>query len=109
MMNTPSYPPPLSKLTGNSLSQINCTEHEVKTIIELLNPNKASGDDGISNKMLKGVSKYVSKPLCILMNRSFDKGIFPITWKLANVIEIFKKGEKSQTSNYGTAAFLSCI
>ena len=42
---------------------------------EVHNPNKASGDDdGISRKMLKGVSKSVSEPLCILMNRSFEEG-----------------------------------
>ena len=58
--------------------------------MEVLNPNKASGDDGISHEMLKGVSKSVSKPLCILINRSFDEGIFPDTWTLANVIPIFK-------------------
>ena len=48
--------PPFVKLTDNSLSEINCTENEIETIIEVLNPNKASGDDGISHKMLKGVS-----------------------------------------------------
>ena len=101
--------PPFSKLTNNSLSEINCTEHEIQTIIEVLNPNKASGDDGISHKMLKGVSKSVSKPLYILMNRSFSEGIFPDTWKLANVIPIFKKGDKSQPSNYRPVALLSCI
>ena len=63
----------------------------IENIIEVLNPNKASGDDGISHKILEGVSKSVSKPLCILMNRSFDAGFFPDTWKLANVIPIFKK------------------
>ena len=83
--------PPFAKLTDNSLSEINCTEYEIETIIEVLNPNKASGDDGISHKMLKGVSKSVSKPLCILMNRSFSEGIFPDTWKLANVIPILKR------------------
>ena len=101
--------PPFPKLTDNSLSEINCTEHEIQTIIEVLDPNKASGDDGISHKMLKGVSKSVSKPLCILMNRSFSEGIFPDTWKLANVIPIFKKGDKSQPSNYRPVALLSCI
>ena len=101
--------PPFAKLTDNSLSEINCTENEIETIIEVLNPNKASGDDGISHKMLKGVSKSVSKPLCILMNRSFSEGIFPDTWKLANVIPIFKKGDKSQPSNYRPVALLSCI
>ena len=59
--------------------------------------------------MLNGVSKSVSKPLCILMNRSFSEGIFPDTWKLANVIPIFKKGDKSQPSNYRPVALLSCI
>ena len=41
--------------------------------------------------MLKGVSKTVSNPLCILMNRSFDEGIFPDIWKLANVIPILRR------------------
>ena len=59
--------------------------------------------------MLKGVSESVSLPLCILMNRSFSEGIFPDTWKLANVIPIFKKGDKSQPSNYRPVALLSCI
>ena len=50
--------------------------------------------------MLRGVSKSVPKPLCILMNRSFEEGIFADIWKIANVIPIFKKGDKSQPSNY---------
>ena len=40
-----------------------CVRSVVQYIIEVLNPNKASGGDGISHKMLKGVSKYVPKPL----------------------------------------------
>ena len=45
-------------------------------MIEVLRPNKVCGDDGISHKMRKDVSKSVSKPPCILMNRSFDEGFF---------------------------------
>ena len=71
--------PPFSKLTDNSLSEINCTEHEIETLTEVLILNKANSDDGISHKMLKGVSKFVPKPLCILTNRSFSEGIFPDT------------------------------
>ena len=59
--------------------------------------------------MLKGVSKSVSKPLCILMNRSFEEGIFPDIWKIANVIPTIKKGDKSYPSNYRPVALLSCI
>ena len=81
----------------------------MKATIEVLSPNIASGYDGITYKMLKGVSKSVSKPLCIMMNRSFDEGIFDDILKLANVISISTKGDKSQPSNYEPVAPLSCI
>ena len=64
--------PHFTKLADNSRSQIICTEQEIEKTIEVLNPNKASDDDGISHKMLRGDSKSVSKPLCILMNISFE-------------------------------------
>ena len=95
MMQKPSYLPLLSLL--------------ITLFLKLLNPNKASGDDGISHKMLKSVSKTVSIPLCIIMNRSFHEGIFPDICKLANVILIFMKGDKSHSSNYRPVALLSCI
>ena len=53
---------PFTKFTVNSLSQINCTELEIENIIKVLNSNKASGDDGISHKTFKGVSKIASTP-----------------------------------------------
>ena len=82
--------PPFTKLTDNSLSHLNSTEHEIETTIEVLNPNKASGDVCTSHKMLKGVLKSVSKPVCILLNRSFDEGIFPDILKLQMVFPSLK-------------------
>ena len=73
-----SYLHPFIMLTDNSQSQIHCIEHEIETIIEVLNPKKASGDDGISHNMLMCVHKSFSKPICILMNRSFGEGFFLI-------------------------------
>ena len=101
--------PPLKKLTNNSLSTVNCTENEIENLTNVLNINKASGDEGISHKMLKGVSKSISKPFSILMNRSFNEGIFPEAWKVANVLPIFKKGDKSLPSNFRPVALLSCL
>ena len=62
----------------NRLTRIECTSNEIQTLIELLNPNKATGPDEISNKMLKAVAKEVSVPLNILFNRSFREGNFQI-------------------------------
>ena len=61
------------KLTNKALSLIHCTENETEILINALNTNNASGDDGISHRMLIGISKSISKPLSILMNRPFDK------------------------------------
>ena len=36
----------------NKLTSIVCTLDKIQCLIEILNPNKASGPDGISNNML---------------------------------------------------------
>ena len=84
----------------NRLSSITCTQHEVASLIELLNPNKATGPDGISNKMLKTVAKEVAVPLSILFNRSFREGKFADIYKHSNVIPLPKKGDNSDPSNF---------
>ena len=70
MMNRPNILP-LSSLLITLYHKY--TEHELETFVEVLNPNKANCYGAINPKMLKGASKSVSKHLCILMNRSFDK------------------------------------
>ena len=75
----------------NRISSITCTSDEVASLIELLNPNKATGPDGISNKMLKAVSKEIAVPLSILFNRSFREGKFGEIYKYSNVIPYPKR------------------
>ena len=100
--------PHLNIKTHSSLSAINVSELEVEDIIRTLVVNKASGPDFISHRMLKSVSKSVSGPLTILFNRSLSEGKFPDVWKVANVTPIFKKGDKTQPSNYRPVSLLSC-
>ncbi len=74
-----------------------------------LNINIASGQYGISNKMLKETAQSIKKPLSIIFNRSLQERIFPSYWKTASVIPFFKKGEKEQASNDRPISLLSCI
>ena len=99
---------PFTKKTNNNLSQITIFESEIKDLIRCLNPKKASGPDSINHRMFTGVADQVSKPLAILFNRSLSEGVFPNLWKMANVILIYKKGDKSSVTNYKPVSLLSC-
>jgi hypothetical protein len=49
-------------------------------MISTLDANKAVGPDIISNKMLIAVKVQISKPLCMLFNKSLHQNIFPTDW-----------------------------
>ena len=93
----------------NTVSSISCTPSEVETLIKLLNPNKATGPDNVSNKMLKAVAKEISLPLSLLFNRSFTEGVFADSLKESNVVPLFKKDDKSLPSSYKPISLLSNI
>ena len=101
--------PPFQSRCENSLSTIRCTASEIETLIKLLNPNKATGPDAISNRMLKVVAKEVSFPLEILFNRSFRESKFPQIFKESNVIPLPKKGDNSCPSNFRPISLLSGV
>ena len=61
--------------------------------------------------MLLAVKNEIAKPLSMLMlfNRSIQEMVFPDQWKIAHVIALFKKGDKSLASNYRPVSLLSCV
>ncbi|MCG8095193.1 MAG: hypothetical protein JAZ17_16505 [Candidatus Thiodiazotropha endolucinida] len=101
--------PVFRTVTDSSLSDIICTPDEITDLILILNPNKATGPDAISNRMLKAVAREVSIPLSIIFNRSFSEGCFAEIWKTSNVLPLYKKGDKSVLSNYRPISLLSGV
>ena len=49
----------------------------------------------------------LSAPLAVLYSKSLYEGVVPSDWKLANVTPIFKKGSKSNPSNYRPVSLTS--
>ena len=101
--------PPLTYLTDAKLQDITINPAIVKDILEDLNPNKANGPDGISNRILKECASSLSGPLSIIFNKSLKLGIFPEIWKDAVVSSIFKKGDRQSKANYRPISLLTCI
>ena len=101
--------PELSPNLNSTLSNTIVTEVEVANLISQLDTAKACGMDGISNKIIKLCNYGIYKPLTNLINISLFLGQFPQSWKLANVLPLFKKDNKQIKSNYRPLALLSCL
>jgi hypothetical protein len=71
---------------------------EVENIIKCFKPKNSSGYDGISTKLLKISSSFISLLLTYICNKSMSSGIFPDRLKYAVVKPLFKKGDRSSIS-----------
>ena len=93
-----------------SLNSIRVTREEVLRALNTLDPNKSTGPDELPAKILKLTAILIAEPLAKLFNKSLREGIFPASWKLANIKPIFKnKGSPSAISNYRPISLLSCL
>ena len=77
--------------------------------ISKLKPFKAPGPDEIHPYTLKECSYSLCEPLCMLYNQSLQSGQLLQDWKCANIMPVFKKGEKSEATNYWPISLTSQI
>ena len=90
----------------NSLFTAPTTKIEIERIINTLKNKNSSGHDGLSNKILKGISTGISTPLSILTNKSLSEGIFPTEMKKADTIPLHKSKDKNEKNNYRPISLL---
>ena len=101
----PDFPSKTDEIIENIVTSI----QDIVDVIKTLDPNKASGPDAISHKMLKICPEKIAIPLQIIFNKSLEQCKYPSDWKIANVIAIFKKGDSSLPSNYRPISLISCV
>jgi len=97
-----SFNNPLPKFNLKTVST-----KEIKNIIKSLNPKISSRYDGISTKLLKLSSPFITSPLTHICNKSIPSGTFPDRLKYAVVKPLFKKGDKTKLCNYRPIPILS--
>ena len=69
--------------------------------------DKSPGPDEIHPMLLKQCAVEIARPLPDIYQRSFNDGVIPKEWKLANISPIFKKGKKSNAGNYRPVSLTS--
>ena len=90
-----------------SFSQI--SEEAVMEVLNNLKLKLSCGHDGISSRLLKASKNVICKPLTLIINQTLTSGIFPDTLKIAKIIPLFKKGDRTLLENYRPISILPAI
>ena len=85
------------------------TEGYLFNVLKNVEVTKAAGIDQISGKFLKDGARVLPKPISKLCNLSMALGSFPDACKIAKVKPLFKKGSKTNPSNYRPISLLPLL
>ena len=74
-----------------------------------LDTSKACGPDHITPKLLELSAEFISGLLSQFFNQSMSSGTLPKDWTTANIIPIYKKGERCLVNNYKPISLTSIV
>ncbi len=89
------------------MPDMNISVTGVEKLLTDLNPNKATGPDGVSSHILKMGAKEIAPALATIFSKSLKTGLLPEDWRCANISPIFKKGDRIKPSNYRPVSLTS--
>ena len=98
----PGCPPPDMPTTHikHPMPPIQFTACDTYKRLKTLDPSKAKGPDGIHPRLLKETAAEIAEPLTRIFQMSIASKTIPSDWKTANVMPVFKKGQKDKPQNY---------
>ena len=85
------------------------TESSIGKIIDHIRNDVATGDDGISAKIIKDGKPTLVPILTKLVNLSYEKNLFPDCMKIAAIKALHKKDDKNSFSNYRPISILPTL
>ena len=87
----------------------NETISNIKSLIDGIKKDVATGIDCIPAKILKDTKHIISPFLCDIINKCYETKIFPDILKIASIKPIYKSGDKNDISNYRPISILPVL
>ena len=72
----------------------------VQNLLTSLNPKKANGPDQLPVRILKETAVEIAPILHVIFIASLQQEAVPKDWRSANVVPVFKKGNRLSAANY---------
>ena len=99
--------PKTNKYIKETIPALYIREKGLEKLLKEVNPSKASGPDGIPNRILKECACQIAPSLTAIFQKSIDTGTLPEDWLNANISCVFKKGDKHAAENYRPVSLTS--
>ncbi len=84
-------------------------EERVREILADLDEHKTTGLDGVSAKLLRLASPFITRSITKILNTSINTGHFPTKWKMGCVTPIHKAGNKSECNDFRPITILCTL
>ena len=105
--NTENFQTYMPTPLNQSILLTKTNEKEILDIMNKLHDKNSSGDDLISQKLLKHVKNIIAPLLSKLINASINDEKYPHCLKVSKIVPIFKSGNKEECTNYRPITLLS--
>lgn len=86
------------------MRNISISDSSVRESIKRLNKKKASGP----NKMPITIN-IITPVISVIFQQSLDRGEISANWKNANIVPIYKKGDRTTPANYRPVSLRAAI
>ena len=91
-----------------AMAEIKIDLNGVLKLLSNLKPDKAAEPDSIKPVVLKQLKMEIAPAICLLFEKTLQTGQLPSEWIKNASLSLFKKGDKTEPSNYRPIS-LTCI
>ncbi len=91
------------------IANIQVERKEIKRLLEELDTRKAMGPDEVNGWILKECREELEEPIWEIINSSLKEGKVPKEWKRANIVPLYKGGNKMEPLNYRPVSLTSIV